>query len=134
MSPTTRITSTAIAGEDILVGNALWLDDTGGANAGEAFKADRLVTGVRVAGFATAAALTGDPVTYAVCGVTAMRLAAAPAATDNGKALYLGATGLVVVGATTAPLAYLGTLTGANGVTVTPDAVISNTIMIAASP
>jgi hypothetical protein len=126
----TTLEVTLTAGEALAGGAIVYLDQSGGANAGKAFSAlaNSHNTGSGIA-------ITKDgggpgPVVCYRAGVVPVQMDVAPPATDNGKMVYLSAANsgkatltppLPNPGGTLCPI---GRLQGANGITLTPAVLI----------
>lgn len=116
---------TGTSGEALAVGNPVFLNASGGASAGQAVKGQANSTLCDVTGIAsTVTTASGQSVTVITGGSTGILFAVAPAATENGKRVYLSTT--AGFGTTTPPgasgqaIVQLGTLIGADGASTTP--------------
>jgi hypothetical protein len=128
------IVFTGVSGEAISAGEPVRFDRTGTPGRllrGQATGADAAdIIGV----CKNAVAGAGLPVTVYLGGEAPLRFDAAPAATDNGKRVYLSAAsaGRATLTPPAAPsevLCLIGFLTGADGVSTTPNAVVRPTII-----
>lgn len=115
----------ATAGENLTAGDVVRLAASGGATAGQAFRAQANATDYEAFGVVKTSALLGAAVDIYVSGSVPTKFSAAPALTDNGKIVYLSATiaCATITAPTVAPTAdlRLGRLVGADGVSTTPN-------------
>lgn len=126
----TRTQSTGTAGENLSLGNILRFDDSGGAGAGTLFRSDATSVSLsNVVGIALSTATTGNTLTFATGGEASVLFSSAPAATLNGKIVYLDPGIAPGKGTTTLPttgtIVRIGYLSGADGATTTPTVVLS---------
>lgn len=115
----------AVAGEALAVGNVIYLDSSGGGTAGYAFKADANVIDISttsVAGVVITGGGIGDTIEYLSAGLVATSFVSAPAASNNGKPVWLSdSAGFASMTASSDAVWRIGILKGADGGSTTPE-------------